>query len=64
MDVRKQIETPVGKEFERFKNDFRSTLQSNTPILQTAIEQILDSTGKHVRPLLVLLTAASCGKIS
>jgi octaprenyl-diphosphate synthase len=32
--------------------------------LQTAIEQILDSTGKHVRPLLVLLTAASCGKIS
>jgi len=64
MDERKQIESPVALEFDRFKEDFRSSLQSNTPILQAAIEQILESTGKHVRPLLVLLTAKACGHIS
>lgn len=64
MDVRKKIERPVADEFERFKNEFRSSLQSNTLTLHAAIDQILESTGKHVRPLLVLLTAGACGKIS
>lgn len=64
MEVRKLIEQPVAAEFERFKEDFRSSLQSNTPRLQAAIEQILDATGKHVRPLLVLLTAKATGQIT
>lgn len=64
MDERKIIEQPVAAEFSQFKEEFRSSLQSNTPTLQTAIEQILEATGKHVRPLLVLLTAKACGKVS
>lgn len=59
-----RLDKPVAVEFERFKKDFRDSLQSNTPILQTAIEQILDAVGKQVRPLLVLLTAKACGKIT
>lgn len=64
MDERKIIEQPVAAEFSQFKDEFRSSLQSNTPTLQAAIEQILEATGKHVRPLLVLLTAKTCGKVS
>lgn len=64
MDVRLKIEQPVKQEFERFKQEFRNSLTSNTPVLQAAIEHILDATGKHVRPLLVLLTAKACGKVS
>lgn len=64
MDERRLIERPVIVEFEKFKEEFRSSLQSNTPKLQAAIELILESTGKHVRPLLVLLTAKASGKIS
>lgn len=64
MDERRKIEMPVAQEFERFKEEFRNSLQSNTPTLQAAIEQILDATGKHVRPLLVLLTAKACGAIT
>lgn len=64
MDERKIIEQPVSAEFEQFKEEFRSSLQSNTPTLQAAIEQILEATGKHVRPLLVLLTAKTCGTVS
>ncbi|MDD4515872.1 polyprenyl synthetase family protein [Massilibacteroides sp.] len=64
MEERKKIEQPVAIEFERFKEEFRNSLESATPTLQAAIEQILESTGKHVRPLLVLLTAKACGRIS
>lgn len=64
MGDRRKIELPVANEFETFKKEFRNTLQSSTQTLQAAIEQILDSSGKHVRPLLVLLTAKACGKIS
>ena len=32
--------------------------------LQAAIDVILSSTGKHVRPLLVLLTAKACGRVT
>ena len=64
MDERRLIEKPVEVEFEQFKEEFHSSLRSNTPILQSAIEQILETTGKHVRPLLVLLTAKASGKIT
>lgn len=60
---RKQIEEPVAAEFARFNEDFESSLRSETNRLQSAIEILLNSTGKHVRPLLVLLTAKACGQV-
>jgi octaprenyl-diphosphate synthase len=59
---RQQIAQPVASEFEQFKEDFTRTLYSEIPLLQSAIEHVLRSNGKHIRPLLVLLTAKACGK--
>lgn len=61
---RRKIEEPVATEFARFNEEFESSLRSETKRLQAAIEQILRSTGKHVRPLLVLLSAKTCGSVT
>lgn len=61
---RRKIEEPVAAEFARFNEEFESSLRSETKRLQAAIEQILRSTGKHVRPLLVLLSAKICGSVT
>lgn len=63
MDERRKIEEPVSAEFERFNKDFEASLRSETTRLQSAIDVILNSTGKHVRPLLVL-TAKVCGQVT
>lgn len=64
MNDRKKIEEPVADEFKRFSEEFADSLRSETHRLQTAIDQILQACGKHVRPLLVLLTAKACGKVT
>lgn len=64
MDILKQIERPVYEELKCFNEDFESSLRSSTRRLQEAIDIVLRSTGKHVRPLLVLLTAKACGVIN
>lgn len=61
---RRKIEEPVAAEFARFNEEFESSLRSEAKRLQAAIEQILRSTGKHVRPLLVLLSAKTCGSVT
>lgn len=64
MNERRKIEEPVAVEFQRFTDDFADSLRSETHRLQSAIDTILHSTGKHVRPLLVLLTAKACGQVT
>ena len=64
MKDRQQIEQPVAIEFKRFNDEFATSLESSTGALQSAIEHILHSTGKHIRPLLVLLTAKACGGVT
>ncbi|MCC8155470.1 MAG: polyprenyl synthetase family protein [Tannerellaceae bacterium] len=61
---KKQIEEPVTSELQQFREEFAGSLESDTPRLQAAIEQILAYSGKHVRPLLVLLTAKTCGGVT
>ncbi|MGM9759144.1 MAG: polyprenyl synthetase family protein [Parabacteroides sp.] len=63
MDI-KIIEEPVAAELKRFNDEFQASLQSETRLLQSAIETILQSTGKHVRPLLLLLSAKACGQVT
>lgn len=63
MNENKNFEEPVAVEFKRFNDDFAASLHSETRRLQSAIHTILSSTGKHVRPLLVLLTAKACGEV-
>lgn len=64
MNIRSKIEEPVVKEFLQFNEDFADSLRSETRRLQSAIDQIQHAVGKHIRPLLVLLTAKACGKIT
>ena len=59
---RQQIIKPVASEFEQFKESFSNVLHSEIPLLQSAIEQVLHTSGKNIRPLLLLLTAKACGK--
>jgi octaprenyl-diphosphate synthase len=64
MNEIEQIKQPVIAEYDLFINNFLHSLSSSTPKLQSAIEKIMQSTGKHIRPLLVLLTAKACGGIT
>ena len=57
-----QIEKPVKELFELFKKDFSQALRSEIQTIQSAIETIHLSYGKHIRPLLLLLTAEACGQ--
>lgn len=61
MTDRLPIAQPVASEFRQFEEHFAMTLHSETPLLQSAIEQIQRANGKHIRPLLLLLTAKACG---
>ena len=63
MKERKEIEQPVAAAFARFNEEFDASLRSETRLLQTAIDRILNATGKHVRPLLALLAAEACGGV-
>ena len=64
MKDRSKIEQPVAVEFKRFHDEFAASLRSVTNRLQSAIDQILNASGKHIRPLLVLLAAKACGQVT
>ena len=64
MDIKNKIEKPVNEEFKRFNQEFADSLQSDTRTLQLAIDHLQHSSGKHIRPLLLLLTAKACGKVT
>jgi octaprenyl-diphosphate synthase len=59
-----RIQQPVLDEYHWFNDDFSSSLSSSTLTLQSAIDKIMQSTGKHIRPLLALLSAKACGKVT
>ena len=63
MDVLDKIKAPVAAELEQFGEAFRRTLYSDNPMLEKAVEQLLKSPGKQLRPLLVLLSARMVGKV-
>ena len=63
MKDRKNIEEPVAAAFARFNEEFEASLRSDTRLLRSAIDHLLNATGKHIRPLLVLLAAEACGGV-
>lgn len=63
MKDRSKIEEPVAAAFARFNEEFEASLRSETHLLQSAIDHLLDASGKHIRPLLVLLVAEACGGV-
>jgi len=59
---RQLISKPVASEFQQFETDFARSLQSDIPLLQSVLQQVFHTNGKHIRPLLLLLTAKICGE--
>jgi octaprenyl-diphosphate synthase len=59
-----QIKQPVSKAFEQFEKIFAQALFSEEKSICSAIDAVYRSSGKHVRPLLLLLSASACGNIS
>ena len=61
---RTQIEYPVSDAFEHFQQEFATALQSEVQTVRQAVGAIRRSNGKHLRPLLLLLTAKACGQVN
>lgn len=59
-----EIKKPIATAFEQFENEFSKALQSDISTIRAAIEKMHHSNGKHIRPLLLLLTAEACGGVA
>ena len=62
MNEIKMIEQSVANALAQFNKDYKESLQSQTALLQNAIDKLMEVSGKHIRPLLLLLTAKACGE--
>lgn len=64
MDALLLIKSPISAELEEFKRLFDHSLFSSNLLLNHVIEHIRQRSGKMMRPILVLLMAKYCGKVS
>ncbi len=64
MDKKLLIAKPIASELEHFISYFRESIFCNNPRIQEIIDYIMKSDGKHIRPILLLLAAKACGKIT
>ncbi len=55
------IRAPIRHELDEFESYFRSTIQSDIPLLSTIINYVLRRKGKHMRPMFVFLAAKMNG---
>jgi len=53
---------PVRKEMELFRKEFAASLRSDIALINEIADYILDQKSKHIRPILVLLSAKLCGQ--
>lgn len=51
----------LGEDWERFEKLMSSSLSTDVSLLQSINEGILASSGKHLRPIICLLTARALG---
>lgn len=55
------IREPIKQELDEFEHYFRTTIQSDIPLLSTIINYVLRKKGKHLRPMFVFLAAKMNG---
>lgn len=60
----KEISKVISKELEEFNEFFKSVLKTDVALLNLVLKYITSKKGKQIRPILVLLSAGICGKIS
>jgi len=59
-----QIKKPILKELENFETQFRQSMKTKVPLLDTIMTYIVKRKGKQIRPLFVLYSAALFGEIN
>ena len=64
MDIKEIIQKPIKAEFAQFVNYYSEQFKSDVPLLGCALAHVAGSTGKMMRPMLLLLAAKSCGNIT
>lgn len=64
MNLVESIRKNIKPELELFNETLLSSLQTDNPILEEVNEYIFQSTGKKLRPMLVILSAKLVGKVN
>jgi octaprenyl-diphosphate synthase len=64
MNTLEALQNPIADVLEQYKQQFEETLQSDNPLLQQAIDHLLQKKGKLVRPTLVFLSAKLFGSVN
>lgn len=64
MDKKLLIAKPIASELEIFNTYFKESISSDNIRIQSVIDYIMRSDGKHIRPILLLLAAKACGGIN
>ena len=62
MAVVDKIKAPIKEEMEKFEPFFRSSMQTNVPLLNIIMNYLLRRKGKQMRPMFVFLTAKMFGE--
>ena len=63
MDKGQLIKGFLKKEMLLFEECFRASLRSNNQVIREMVSYIFKTSGKRVRPMLVLMTAKACNGI-
>lgn len=64
MDYSKAIKEALHEELRQFDIYLRESLRTTNPRISEIIEYVFKNDGKRIRPMLVFLTAKSCGKVT
>lgn len=64
MDKLTEIRRPIEVELKAYRRLFEDTLQTENPLLQLALNHLLQRQGKMMRPILVLLSAKYVGEVN
>jgi octaprenyl-diphosphate synthase len=59
-----EVRRPVEGQLEDFRKYFRESMRSKVGLLDKVTQYVLKQKGKRIRPVLVLLSAQTCGGIS
>lgn len=59
-----KIKGPIADDLRKFESHFRNAMKSNVPLLDKIMHYIVQKKGKQVRPMLVFLSAKTCGEIN
>ncbi|MBP3614599.1 MAG: polyprenyl synthetase family protein [Bacteroidaceae bacterium] len=64
MDIKSIIKKPIVEEFEAFRQFYLQQFSSNQSLLDSALKHVASTSGKMMRPMLILLSAKSCGNVN